>query len=276
MAKMSGIRSSIILAGIIVSSFIVLIFGVALFVPEYSQPDLFAKLSYIQTYTKIFPENPARDNKSIVKPEFETFYINNLPGFFGKTLGNLLRYVGLASPYPWSSQTYHDLMAKLIKDREAKSYKDTFILKMKPPEKARFFIFGDLQGALHSLTRGLTKLKEMDVIDDDLAIKSDKDFIVFLGDVVDRCPYGMETMLIPMRLIDKNPEHAFYMRGNRESENYWQNYGLKNELQIRATALQIDGEKFPMESMVQRFFNTLPIILYVGVSPDFESKFLRF
>jgi len=275
-AKKNSSVSHLVLAGIISSSVIVLLFIVAFLMPEYAQPDLFAKLSDIQNYTKTFPESPSRDNKSIVKPDFETFYTNNLPGFFGKTLGNLCCYAGIIAPQPWSSKSYHDLMDKLIADREKKSYKDAFILKLKPPEKARFIIVGDQQGALHSLTRNLAKFKEMEILDDSLALKDDKDHIVFLGDVVSRSAYSMETMMIAMRLIDKNPERAFYIRGNHESESYWQNYGLKRELEIRAESQQKDGEKFPMESMVQRFFNTLPIILYVGIAPDFDKNFLRF
>ena len=276
MAKKSSSLSPLIFAGISIGGFFILILIVALVVPEYAQPNLFAKLSEISAYTKRFPESPSKDNKSIVKPDFDTFYTNNLPGFWDKTFGNLLCVAGIAAPLPWSSRTYKDLMEKLIKNREAKSYKDAFILKLKTPDKARFFIFGDQQGALHSLTRNLGKLKEMDVIDDDLALKSDKDFIVFLGDVVSRSPYSMETMFIAMRLIDKNPEHAFYIRGNHESENYWQNYGLKRELELRAESLAQSGEKFPLESMVQRFFNTLPVIVFVGVAPDLDTKFLRF
>jgi hypothetical protein len=275
-AKKNSSLSPLILSGIILGSLIVLLFIVALVVPEYAQPNLFAKLSDLQNYTKIFPESPSRDNKSIVKPDFETFYTNNLPGFFARTLGNLFCYAGLVVPQPWSSKSYRDLMEKLIAEREKKNYKDAFILRLKPPEKARFIIFGDQQGALHSLTRNLTKLKEMDILDDSLALKDEKDHIVFLGDVVSRSAYSMEIMMIAMRLIEKNPERAFYIRGNHESENYWQNYGLKRELELRAESVQTDGEKFPMESMVQRFFNTLPIILYVGVSPDFDKNFLRF
>lgn len=276
MAKKKTFFSPLLLMGIISGSVVVLLFAASLVVPEMGQPDLFATLPALQAYTKAFPESPTRDNKSIVKPDFETFWSGNLPGFFSRTLGNLLSYAGIVAPQPWSSAVYKDLLEKLIKDREAKSYKDAFILKLKTPDKARFVVFGDQQGALHSLVRNLAKLKELDFLNDDLKIKNDTDFIVFLGDVVSRSAYSMETMMVVMRLIEKNPEHAFYIRGNHESENYWQNYGLKRELMLRADALQKDGEKFPMESLVQRFFNTLPIALYAGVQPDLDANFVRF
>jgi hypothetical protein len=34
----------------------------------------------------------------------------------------------------------------------------------------RFFVFGDQQGALHSLVRNLAKLKELEVLDENLKI----------------------------------------------------------------------------------------------------------
>lgn len=276
MAKKKSLFSPGVIAGVVLGFLFFILILAAFVVPEVAQPDLFAKLSSMQAYTKTFPESPTRDNKSIVKPDFDTFWTSNLPGFFTRTFGNLLCYVGLAAPQPWSSRTYHHVMEKLIREREAKSCKDAFILKLKIPENARFIIFGDQQGALHSLVRNLGKLKEMDILDDSLALKSDKDFIVFLGDVVSRCPYSMETMFVAMRLIEKNLDHAFYIRGNHETENYWQNYGLKRELELRAEALQKEGEKFPMESMIQRFFNTLPVAIFAGVAPDGDNNFVRF
>ena len=268
--------SPVVLVAGAVGGFFLLIFIVALVMPEASNPTLFMSLSSLQNYTKIFPENPTRDNKSIVKPEYEAFYTENQPSFFGKTFGNLLRVMGLSAPALWSSRAYADLMQQLIDAREKKEYKGSHILKLKTPGKARFFVFGDQQGALHSLVRNLAKLKELEVIDENLKIKNDSDFIVFLGDVVSRSAYSMETMMIIMRLLEKNPEHALYVRGNHETDNYWQNYGLKKQLEMMAEGVLKSGEKFPMESMVGRFFLTLPVAVYAGVPPDLDSKFVRF
>lgn len=253
-----------------------LLFIVAMFVPELANPSLFTTLSSLQQYTKTFPENPTRDNKSIVKPEYETFYTERQPGFLGKTVGNLLQTMGVLAPNPWSSRTCAALMQQLIDEREKKQYKGSHILKLKTPGKARFFVFGDQQGALHSLVRNLGKLKELEVIDEDLKVKNDTDFIVFLGDVVSRSAYSLETLMIVMRLIEKNPEHAFYIRGNHETDNYWQNYGLKKQLEMMADGVLKSGEKFPMESLVGRFFLTLPVAIYAGVPSDLDSKFVRF
>jgi len=268
--------SPVILATAGLSGAVLLFFIVALLVPEVANPELFTTLSSLQQYTKTFPENPTRDNKSIVKPEYETFYTENQPGFFGKTVGNLLQSAGVLAPNIWSSRTCAALMQQLIEQREKKEYKGSHILKLKTPGKARFFVFGDQQGALHSLVRNLAKLKELEVLDENLKIKNDTDFIVFLGDVVSRSAYSLEILMIIMRLIEKNPEHAFYVRGNHETDNYWQNYGLKKQLEMMAESVLKSGEKFPMESLVGRFFLTLPVAIYAGVPSDPDSQFVRF
>lgn len=269
-------RSPIVLISALFGGLLLTILIVALLIPEASNPNLFGSLLSLQDYTKALPENPTRDNKSIVKPEYETFYTENQPGFIDKTLGNLLRHIGLSGPMLWSSAAYARLMQNLIEVREKKEYKGSHILKLKTPGKARFFVFGDQQGALHSLVRNLAKLKELDVVSEDLKVKNDTDFLVFLGDAVSRSAYSMEIMMILMRLIEKNPEHAFYVRGNHETDNYWQNYGLKKQLEMMAEDELKSGEKFPLESLVGRFFLTLPVAIYAGVQPDVDTKFVRF
>jgi len=274
MAK--GKNNILLISGVSFGGVMLLLLLLALFIPEVSQPQLFATLSELQKFTKIMPESPVRDNKSIVKPEFDTFYNNSMPGFLGKTFGNLSRVAGIAGPLLWSSKTFANLMKTLLESREKKNYKDNYILHLKTPKKARFVIVGDLQGALHSLVRNIAQWKELDIIGDDLKIKSDTDYIVFLGDAVSRAAYSMETLMILMRFIEKNPEQAFYIRGNHETDNYWQNYGLKRQLEMLAESEQISSEKFPLESVVQRFFNTLPVALYLDIPSDRGNKFLRF
>jgi hypothetical protein len=274
MAK--GKNNILLISGIGIGGLVLILLLLALLIPEVSQSQLFATLSELQKFTKIMPESPVRDNKSIVKPEFDTFYSNSMPGFLGKTFGNLARVMGIADPLLWSSKTFANLMKSLLESREKKSYKDNYILHLKTPKKARFAIVGDLQGALHSLVRNIAQWKELDIIGDDLKIKSDTDYIIFLGDAVSRSGYSMETLMILMRFIEKNPEQAFYIRGNHETDNYWQNYGLKRQLEMLAESEQSSSEKFPLESVVQRFFNTLPVALYLDIPSDRGNKFVRF
>jgi hypothetical protein len=275
-AMAKGKNNILLISGIGIGGLVLILLLLALLIPEVSQSQLFATLSELQKFTKIMPESPVRDNKSIVKPEFDTFYSNSMPGFLGKTFGNLARVMGIADPLLWSSKTFANLMKSLLESREKKSYKDNYILHLKTPKKARFAIVGDLQGALHSLVRNIAQWKELDIIGDDLKIKSDTDYIIFLGDAVSRSGYSMETLMILMRFIEKNPEQAFYIRGNHETDNYWQNYGLKRQLEMLAESEQSSSEKFPLESVVQRFFNTLPVALYLDIPSDRGNKFVRF
>jgi hypothetical protein len=274
MAKSSSLFKKFQLPIFIGGGSFFLITLLALLLPMHVNQDLFSTLDSVNEYALSFPEFPKRDNKNIIKPDYRTFYASNLPGFFSRTYGNLLRHLRILSPLPWSSDTFARIMRKLTKERETRTYKDLFIHKLIPEKDSEIVVWGDLQGAFHSLNRSLQRLKDKGLIDNNYKLKNDV-YFVFLGDVVSRSPYIMETLMLVMRLMEKNPRQVFYLRGNHEANNYWQGYGLKKELKIKARHLKQD-DKFPLRLLVQRFFNTLPLALYVGIAPETSKDFVRF
>ena len=64
-----------------------------------------------------------------------------------------------------------------------------------------------------------------------------------------------------MRLMDRNPQHVFYIRGDDEDASHWKNFNLKDELIIRASS--VSDEDVPLGKELDRFFNTLPLALYL-------------
>jgi branched-chain amino acid transport system substrate-binding protein len=137
----------------------------------------------------------------------------------------------------------------------------------------KFIIFGNVQGAFHSLVRDLNRLKEWNVIDDNFVIKDKQYYIVFNGKAVDRSPYNLETLLILFNLLYANPDQVIYVRGYDECGK-WIDYDLKTELQIRM------GINFaydiPLKKEIDAFFNTLPLALYVKYGSGSAAQFMCF
>ena len=67
---------------------------------------------------------------------------------------------------------------------------------------------GDLHGSIHSLLRNLQRLREAGYFNDDWTITERKVGcfrLCFLGDLVDRGPFGAEVWLTIMQLVCSNP-----------------------------------------------------------------------
>ena len=263
---------SILIGGGVGLAALIIIFLVT---PNKTTTDGLKSMTQLVEYADDNVELPPMENKNFIKPDYTKFYKSKIPGFFSRNLSNLMRYAGLKDDPDFSAETLDFLLENVSQARETKGLRDKFIHKIVPTEKTKFYIWGDIQGAYHSLTRDLEFLRKEGVLSEELKLTSPDINFVFLGDVVSRSPYIMETLTVALRLLEQNPTQMFYMRGNHESDNYWHGYGLKRELKLRAGHMASGKEVVPLGALVERFFNTLPIALYVAVPPAFNSEFVR-
>ena len=132
---------------------------------------------------------------------------------------------------------------------------------MKPVTGSFFVIWGDVQGAFHSLVRVLEELRSQDIIDEDFHIIRPHTYFVFNGDLINRGAYTLEVLTIVLKLMQKNPDKIFYIRGNHEDRGHWKNFNLKRDLVIRAS--YVSDEEIPLGGQIDRFFYTLPLALYL-------------
>ena len=223
---------------------------------QYSFGAIFSTLSEIKQYADLYEENIDSDNQNWLNPDFSSFHRQHLPGFGSR----LLQTVGIRRPI-WTAHGFKKLLEQLTKKRELNSFAGRFILKLNPKPETKFIIWGDLHGAFHSLIRDLIALKNQGVINDDLKIIDQNYYFIFNGNVIDRSPYTLETLSLVMRLMEVNPKRVFYIRGKHEDKQMWQAFGLARELKIRAR--RVSREKIPLNPSVTRFFNTLPLALYL-------------
>ena len=228
----------------------------------------FNTIEQLETYKKQHNELPDIDNKSWIKPDYTSFYKSLEPSF----LSNVATFLHLKKKSEWSSSLLKHLLEKVTQQRIKNGYTKKHIIKLKPLPKTKFVIWGDLQGALHSLVRDLKELQKLNIINNELKITNPNNYFVFNGDAINRSPYSLETLTIILRLLEKNPNQVIYIRGNHEHEDHF-DYGIKKELQIKAR--NISDEKVPLKNLVASFFKTLPLALYLKIEGGKESEFVK-
>ncbi len=268
------LKDNLIKIAILIVFLIFPIFALLL-IPGYKVSDGFKTLQEIEAYAKYFDEKSiTMENSNLDKPDYTAFYKSQKIGFFASKFKRLASFFGIGKGLPWGVLTYKNLLEKLLEAGKAKNYTGTFVLKVNATQNTKIVVWGDVQGAFHSLSRNLRELVKLGIIDENLKVTNPDYYLIFMGDVISRSAFIMETVSVVARLILNNPENVFYIRGNHESSNYWNGKGLERELKIRARSLDKNAET-PLEKLTNDFFDTLPAIVYFGALPDQTIQFLR-
>ncbi|MCK4517708.1 metallophosphoesterase [Candidatus Babeliales bacterium] len=190
----------------------------------------------------------------------------------GRKLERLLFSMGLKKTPAWSPSYFRHLIKKQAKEKPKKGYRSEYVVRLVPSENARFVIWGDLHGAYHSLVRGLQKLISLNILSKDLKIISPNDYIVFLGDAVTQSPFVRETISVMAKLEEKNRGQVWYIAGNNERIDSWQEHVLGDAYK-RFTPWAKEEE--PFSSTLVDYFHTLPLGLYLSVPPHNSDEFVR-
>ena len=218
---------------------------------------IFSTLSDLQAYAKNMEEYPQNDTVAWATPRYTTFWRKQIPSRWHSWLSKLR----LRQKQLWNVKAFRDLMFTVTETNEANGYIDRFVIKMKPVAGSLFVVWGDVQGAFHSLTRVLTFLREKGFINEQLQIIKPYTYFVFNGAFINRGPYSLEVLTVVMRLMEVNPQKIFYIKGSEEDSGHWKNFNLKDELILRASS--ISKQEIPLGKELDRFLNTLPLALYL-------------
>ncbi len=230
-------------------------------------------LSHIQKYTMQHPEFPQTDNNNWNDPVYSTFYKSLRPNM----LTRWKNWLGFGKAETWNAYAFKELLEEQIETRERQNLSGRHVAKLLIDKPVNVYVFGDIQGALHSLIRSMTFLKEKNIIDNDMIITQPDTYIVFNGDFIDRSAYSIESLYVVMLLLQRNPNTVFYIRGKHEDKDYWQNFGLKRELIQRMDFMlphAAPADTIPMGDLIRRFFNTLPLALYIATN-DNPTELIR-
>ncbi|MFI5332720.1 MAG: metallophosphoesterase family protein [Candidatus Babeliales bacterium] len=136
--------------------------------------------------------------------------------------------------------------------------RNPYVQKYECPQGSTFILHGDLHGDVHSLVTAVA-----DYIEPSQGFRLKPGIsMIFLGDYVDKGLYGCECIYTLMRLKLDNPDRVFLLRGNHETRLISSAYGFKLELEQKRFNEHIIDKVF-------RFYNLLPVALYLGSNNSF-------
>jgi len=231
--------------------------------------NIFNTIDQLQSYAATNYEYPDIDNTNWLRPKYSSFYKNNIPSWTTK----ILRFLRIQKPALWTAHKFKNLLSHVTRQRENNSHMGRFVQRIHPKPGSKFIVWGHLFGAFHSFVRGLDYLQKNKIIDKRLKIISKDHFIVFNGNAINMSPYILETLTVILKLMEANPQQIIYIKGSHEDKEHWLNYGLKKELKIKAA--QLSTEKIPLRNLINRFFNTLPLALYLTTNSEETLKAVR-
>lgn len=211
----------------------------------------FNSLSQLASYAEHALEYPEIDNIDWERPDFTSFYMSRKPtswsrfkNFFGvqKTIFDLTEF--------------GRILQDVTNDRMARGFHGKFAQKLVFKNQGSLIVFGDLQGAYHSLVRSLKYLVTLDILSQELML-NEASYVVFNGNLIDSSAYNLEALMAVLVLMQKNPEHVIYIRGQNESDIKKEESTLYSQLKI------IAPEKADvLFDQIKAFFDTLPLALY--------------
>lgn len=212
------------------------------------------------------------ETKDFRAPSWAKYHKSRKSSLLSNKFGNVLSLLGIKETPAWSPSYFSHILNDVVKKREAMNYKAPYALRISPSAKARFIIWGDLTGAYHSLVRGLKKVVDLGILNKNLKLVRPDDYIVFMGDAAGRSPFLMEMESLIMTLMDRNPDHVIYLMGNTEMKQEWHPYGMQEEFKLKAGYVDSVAN---LTKQMDRFFETLPLALYISLYPHNSNDFLR-
>lgn len=203
-------------------------------------------------------EFPQPDNADLFNPNYESYHRSLNPGFLASTYNYVLSLFSNQNPV-WLPGQFSSYLSKLVSQREKAGLGRKHFLAIRPSPGAQFFVWGDLQGAFHSLLRDLTELKLRGIIDDGLKIKNADTYFVFNGNQIDRSAYNLETLTVIFTLMLVNDGKVIYIAGDHEIGDIWRDYGLGREIEARTSDRKVKDKSQKLQArLVSSFFKTLP------------------
>lgn len=214
----------------------------------------FTALTDLVRYSHAVPENI--QEADIAKNVMYNTWFNSIKK-------NIIESLGFKRNTLISAQTLKKLLKEIDHQRELDYPRGRFIQKILPSPDSSLVVWGELEGAFHSLIRDLQQLKEMGLINDQLKILSKTTYFIFNGNVIGISPYALETLTIILYLMHQNPRNVIYIKGYREDKEHWIDLNL-----IKKFDAHVDREALDeLLDLLRKFFSSLPLALYL-IAPD--------
>jgi ABC-type branched-subunit amino acid transport system substrate-binding protein len=213
---------------------------------------LFGSLSRLSAYAEHAPEYPEIDNTDWSRPDFTSFYRSQMPSFWSR----IKDFFDLKKK-TFDLTEFEKTLQAVTAQRKEKGFVGEFVQKIPFKSQGRVIVFGDLQGAFHSLVRALRYLETQDAVSEQIKVEEGS-YIVFNGNAIDAAAYNLETLMTILVLMQKNPERVIYIGGPNEQNKEKKFSGLYRQLK------EVAGDKADgLFAHITDFFDTLPHAVYV-------------
>ena len=145
-----------------------------------------------------------------------------------------------------------------------------YVNKYVLPKESKIIYLGDYHSSVHSLMVVIEHLKEKEILNNDYKL-NDNYYIIFLGDIVDRGPFGIECLYIIYLLFyinNKDDLRIFILNGNHEEKiTYDKNdFGTEMEIQLIENNNQYtstDQENETTKEKLEKLIRYLPLALFI-------------
>ncbi len=144
-----------------------------------------------------------------------------------------------------------------------------FVEKCIVQPNVQVFVRADIHGDLRSLIENLKILRKQGFLNENFKCEPGK-HIIFLGDYCDRGIYGTEVLKLLIYLAMENPDKVHLIRGNHEYVLYNKMYSNEDNNLNDLICTEIG------ESALTKFYETMPLALYVGVNFNGLYKYICF
>jgi hypothetical protein len=227
----------------------------------------------IDAYVQQLPEYPVLDTPSYAIPSYGIFLKSQKPSLVANAYHTLVATLGMPFLQPrFSCHLLPEVLDAIAHQEHSSSMNKAHIIgKIKPDDDTQIFLWGDMEGALHSFVRCLHKLEEQGIIASDLTIKKRSHYCLFLGDVVGRSPYNVPLLTLITLFMSKNPDNVFYLQGEMEGKNGWKEYKVDKEFYSRFSSSKAEL----LESKISSFFSSLPRAFFVEAPGIGTAQFIR-
>lgn len=214
-------------------------------------------LNDFNTYAQHLEQFPATPNLNWTDSDYTELHSKLMPNIIEKVLEKL----NIKRPAIVTVKQLSELLNTATSARKKEGLEKKSVAVLTCNKKSTIYSWGALHGAFHGLVHALNWLRDNNVINDSLIITKPDHFFVFSGDAINQSAYSLETLVLILTLMIQNPNKVIYIQGTQETEQYWRNYGLKRQLQIRG--LHFSNEIIPCGDSLDSFFATLPEVLYI-------------
>lgn len=221
-------------------------------------------LNYLVKYISSLPEHP---NEHIKEPR------NTLSAI----IDHIAVTLGLKSALYFSASDFEKIMKEVLERRSMRYMQGRLVEKMTPQAGDQFIVWGALNGAFHSLVYDLVELKKQGHISEEF-ILADTCYFIFNGDAIGESDYALETFMLIVYLMYKNPQRVIYIKGDQEDKEHGHKTLLDRQVTI-TNASWFNKYVYVQSSQLLLFFNSLPLALYALSSEKqdmYDTRIIRF